>query len=425
MVRSVVNEFGSLISQAWTKETVSCIESSLQPPQIATSLESLPDGILVQIIAHLNQLDLLDLCLVNSRIYKLCMKKLFRTALLISSDTTCMIHRKMESTPFTIVNSKNLPKMKKFGIIPIENLKKHPILKKFGYVIYSLHSQYWVFSSYASQVKLERLKSPSFVSKILHETSVRMLDVSEWNNPKQNLVNQFKSTAHLVKRINLAVGSRSDTWIEQLKGLFVGVKCVSWSVAYGHIFVYQRLAFSLFQCENVRELELSVCIFKVYPHTSNDINKFLKSTVKSMPNIRVLIIRVDSDINEFIPLLSDYRLQKFCLEVDDLREMENISQSCETVKSLFKYCGSYLELVKVSLCNLHFKTRLLEIDLLHLNSKDPRKEIKQEIKRLISWIKCNITHYPNLKYFFFYDYQFVIDRKVEPYQWFEINNKEL
>ncbi|KAK6200381.1 uncharacterized protein RJT21DRAFT_114797 [Scheffersomyces amazonensis] len=397
--------------------TETCLDYSVQSTKRATSLESLPDEVLARIIDHLNQLDVLDLCLVNSRIHKLCMNKLFRVALIKHPvQRTFTVHRKLNS-----------PNYSQFTIV---NLEKCPCKKKFQRLIYyPAPNQDYCFSvKYGYYTKIDHLWVPKKAKKVINQRSSRILIIS-MSNPSTRegqdyfyKVKSLASTLGLFKKMHLAVKDASVETIKKFQGIFVGVNCLSMSMLSSPGYIDNcESSLSLFRCENITEFEIeSIC-------PSHEDNFFYRM-IKSMPNIKILIIRIwvrPTSLHKTMELLSNYRIQKFCLDIRETFAHINVRQNCDIVKALLKSCGSTLELVRVNYSGSFTRIKLLKIDLFFSNDYDICEELNEEVRSLVSWVKETITNYPRLKYFIFYNYQFIIDRKVEPYRWIEINNKEL
>ncbi|KAK6200422.1 uncharacterized protein RJT21DRAFT_133087 [Scheffersomyces amazonensis] len=415
---SVLHKFRSFISTPPNTQT--CTEYSLRPTKRATSLESLPDDILARIIDHLNQLDVLDLCLVNSRIHKLCMKKLFRVAFIKPLEPrTFVVHRKLNSlnySQFTIVNPKKCPRKKKFQRLifylgPNSPNKNYCHSLKYGY--------------YAN---IDHFLDPKRAEKIINQRSSRILIINMCDQSTRAgkdyyyKVKSLASTLGVFKRIHLSVRDTSFETIKKFQGIFVGVKCLSMSMFFRPGYIDNcESSLSLFRCENITEFEIETD----FPSHGDN---FFYNMIKSMPNIKILVIRIcvkPTCLHKTIELLSNYRIQKFCLDVIRRQPHINVRQNCDIVKALLKSCGSTLELVRVSLCVRFARIGLSKIDLFCSDESDICEELNEEVRSLVSWVKDTITNYPRLEYFIFYNYQFVIDRKVEPYRWIEINNKEL
>ncbi|KAK6201160.1 uncharacterized protein RJT21DRAFT_113801 [Scheffersomyces amazonensis] len=415
---SVIHIFRNFISTPPNTQT--CIESSVQPTKKATSLESLPDEILARIIDHLNQLDLLDLCLVNSRIYKLCMNKLFRVAFIKPlNHRTFIVHRKLNSlkySQFTIVNPVKCPRKKKFQRLVYYPGPNKPNKKYF----YSMK-----YGSHATVYDILHLKN---VEKMINQISSRKLIV-HLSNRSNGLIQDYyikikmlASTFGLFKRIHLSVRDNSVETIKKLEGIFVGVNCLSITMFSRPRYIdNSELTLSLVRCENITEFEIETVV------PSHE-DSFFYRMIKHMPNIKILIIRIrikPTSLHKTIELLSNYRIQKFCLDVLQSSAHKNVRQNCDIIKALLKSCGSTLELVRVNLYENYTRVRLSTIDLFFSDEPDICEELKEEVRSLVSWVKDTITNYPRLEYFIFYNYQFVIDRKVEPCRWIEIHNKEL
>ncbi|KAK6201163.1 uncharacterized protein RJT21DRAFT_113804 [Scheffersomyces amazonensis] len=415
---SVIHIFRNFISTPPNTQT--CIESSVQPTKKATSLESLPDEILARIIDHLNQLDLLDLCLVNSRIYKLCMNKLFRVAFMKPlNQRTFIVHRKLNSlkySQFTIVNPVKCPRKKKF-----QRLVYYP-------GPYLPDGDYDFSFKYGSYANVVHFLYRKHAEKMINQRSSRILVICLYHQSEigaQSYYNEVKILASafgLFKRMHLSVSDNSVETIKKLEGIFVGVNCLSMSMLFRPGYIdNSELTLSLVRCENITEFEIET----EFPSHEDS---FFYRMIKHMPNIKILIIRVrikPTSLHKTIELLSNYRIQKFCLDVLQSSAHKNVRQNCDIIKTLLKSCGSTLELVRVNLLKDFTRVRLSAIDLFFSDEPDICEELKEEVRSLVSWVKDTITNYPRLEYFIFYNYQFVIDRKVEPCRWIEIHNKEL
>ncbi|KAK6197436.1 uncharacterized protein RJT21DRAFT_142140 [Scheffersomyces amazonensis] len=395
-----------------------CLRSTIQPPKPTSNLESLPDEILVQIIDHLNQFDILSLCIVNSRFYSLCMNKLFKRALLIACPSLDKpkFHRKLNTfihTNFTIIH-------------PDIDLKffNSRVRKQFQVVVEvgSLPKQI----KDAHYMKIHQLEEPNLLCISNLKYRMLQIDIDSHRNIQGyiNAINRNRNTICFFKQLKFGCSENLPIEIlEQLQGIFNGVNSL-W-LAY---FRFHEQVLSLFQCENIKELQLSLAF-------GDDYIRFLPLIIKSMPNLKTLVINL---VNIKFPIkaleqLSKCSLQKFCLDDSVFASLEKVKHNCNLIKTVFNYCGSSLELVKINLIIFsEHSTTLSTIDLFYIseyydrhNSREMKQEIKQEIKDLVLWIKRNIRFYPKLQYFTFYNYSFVIDRSVEPCQWIEISSKEL
>ncbi|KAK6197862.1 uncharacterized protein RJT21DRAFT_141706 [Scheffersomyces amazonensis] len=396
MIFSILYELFRIFIESYTTE---CIYS----PTRATSLESLPDEVLLQIIDHLNQLDVLDLSLVNSRFHSLCMNKLYKRALY--TDLPIILHRKMNSflyTKFTVLNTLHEPQNAKFqeaidcSHCPVKSWKEN----------YVISCKRW----------------QSMLSEEFNQTSIQKFRMLRICLPQGSYayINDLKKEVnrlHSVEKLEICISDESSDDIKQLQGIFIGVHSLSLDVFTVNKFPLHEVL-ALFRNENIKELKLSNCTY---------LKRFLRTSIKSMQNLETLIInhpllRIQKST---LKHLYNTPLQKFCLDIEPKESLNGLKYNIELVKALFKYCGSTLELVKINISPLFETTSFFSIDLFYPNGEDNCKGIKKSIKRLISWIKDNINRFTKLRYFTFYDYSFIIDRNVVPCQWIQISGKEL
>ncbi|KAK6202737.1 uncharacterized protein RJT21DRAFT_112687 [Scheffersomyces amazonensis] len=387
---------------------VTCINSTLQPPTPAISLESLPDEILTQIIDHLNQLNVIDLSLVNSRFHSLCMKKLYKRIVFINkyARNRTIIHRKMDTfihTNFTITNT----------------YPSKDFMSKFQEIIFNEHHPNIRDSS--SVLSVDSLKNSRSSEDQLNQLAIQRYQTlsiffrcpSYYMNNVKRLENEIKS----FQKVELFIWEDSLKTINKLQGMFNGVKSFSLECA-GFDNRLPDSAISVLCCKNITELQ----ICQGY-QTDNVLCKF----IKAMPNIKTLIVNdpLEKIQDDTLEHLSNIPLQKFCLDIGYEAE-ERLEDNINLVKALFKYCGSTVELVKVDLTDEYSaRTTLFSIDLFYIGNNEICKGVNKDIKKLVYWIKRNLHNYPKLRYFTFYHYSFVIDREVQPCEWIEISGKEL
>ncbi|KAK6197384.1 uncharacterized protein RJT21DRAFT_116317 [Scheffersomyces amazonensis] len=213
-----------IFNETWIYRTATCVKSTLEPPNPATSLESLPDEILVQIIDHLNQFDVLDLCLTNSRFYSLCMSKLFKRAFITLSDPDvenlqdyAIFHRKLNT--FTYTNSTVLSG--KYNSVYISS-PIYKFVKRFEIVEkeYRLFDEYYMtidqFEKIAFSHELINRHSSIFSSKPLRiDLSYRLGTYIEFIRSNRNFMCSFK------KVILSSKGLLGDLeGVTQLQGIF-------------------------------------------------------------------------------------------------------------------------------------------------------------------------------------------------------------
>ncbi|KAK6202830.1 uncharacterized protein RJT21DRAFT_132505 [Scheffersomyces amazonensis] len=386
------------------KRVSTVINSSSKSAKLPTSLQSLPDEILIEIIYHLNQLDVLELCLVNRRIYKLCRVRLYRRALVNSIGRKIIMHRKINTfgyTHFTVVNNLDQAEYNKFQHIIVPNLSPNNYGRSQNYFL-----------------PAKDYKEPLEPKDQIHEKSYQILqvDLSSYRKSERHS-NQF---IHF-KKVELIDMCSSISKLNKLKGLFSGTKCLSLEP----IQVQKRYlnsVLSLFCLQNIKELEITMAhgIYRAFG---------LWKLMEAMPNIKVVVIQNDGS-HFLAPMvgcafrkLPNHSLRKFSLDISDNIRLPQCKGNCIFVKKLLEHWGSNLELVRVNKVSVAERTTLLTVDLFYDQNDDLDQEMRQEIESLVQWIKSNITKYPKLMYFTFYTYQFVIDRDGEECHWIQLTGK--
>ncbi|KAK6197514.1 uncharacterized protein RJT21DRAFT_3604 [Scheffersomyces amazonensis] len=216
MIRLVCNKFCSFIAEIWSrndaKSTTACVNSSLQAPKLITSLEFLPDEILVEIIDYLNQFDVLALCLANSRFHSLCMNKLFKRVLFINPQWHQILHcRKLNTltnTNYTILN--------KFEGIPWDKFK-FCMGEEFDTDIYQEGHDYYV--------RIDDYKEPIHPTDQFNQISYQLLWIS-LRDISQAYIDRIKNTKiiGLFKKVACSLVDTTVEILDQLQGTFVKVK---------------------------------------------------------------------------------------------------------------------------------------------------------------------------------------------------------
>ncbi|KAK6201250.1 uncharacterized protein RJT21DRAFT_132876 [Scheffersomyces amazonensis] len=394
MVCSVLQKLQDFMVGPCTTKEVTCLNSSASLPEIASSLESLPDEILSQIIDHLNQLDVVDLSLVNSRLYSLCMNKLYKRKLYFVPRGRTIIHRKLNTfthTNFTIVNDCTFPQR--------GNFKESVIIWTIDY----LQSNIDIYN------KLEGLDQMTFEKfSLLHLRLNR--------EPSYDFVDQIKKMANKlghIRNVELLLDEPNIRAIHDLQGIFTGVRCLALRIYTKEQFPLHSIL-PLFCPEKIQEIQID---------TDRCLHENLINLIKLFPNIETLIVNSISPVlsNESLEPLSNTRLQKFSLFVDHEYAITMVDYYIGLVKDLLNQCGSTLQLVRFGM----YPTTFLEVDLFCGPKKIDYKEVKQDIRNLVYWVKERLHEYPRLSYFTFYNYSFFIDRQVEPCEWIEISGWEL
>ncbi|KAK6201068.1 uncharacterized protein RJT21DRAFT_113717 [Scheffersomyces amazonensis] len=396
MTFSAVNRFWICKTKAWKNRTVTCLNSTLQPHIPASSLGSLPDEILVLIIDHLNQLNVLELCLVNSRFHALCMNKLFKKALIVPCISDAIIHPKLDTSiyrNFTIVSNNKVWPREKFHVRILE-----------GREVIRQTNEKIRFDGY--YITKDDFKEP-FVAQEQFNTNSIVWSQSLWHESElQTYINTIKRnrTSFCFNKVELIALPSSDT-LNQLQELFVGVSSIYFIDARHNYF---STCLDLFSRENIEEVQINV-LFD---------SSLLLFLLGSLPNLKSLVINniIRSEPMEF----SNCSLEKFCLDSNENSTLEDVIYDCSVIKNLFESCGSSLELVKI---NSSFQeTSCSTIDIFYSCERDCF-DAEFEIDRLVHWINCNIGYFPKLKYLMLYNRLLLIDRKSRPYRCITIEHR--
>ncbi|KAK6199449.1 uncharacterized protein RJT21DRAFT_141048 [Scheffersomyces amazonensis] len=386
----------------WTK--LSLQNSSAKSPKLPIGFESLPDEILIEIIYCLNQLDVLQLCLVNRKIYKLCRVRLYRRVLVNSIGRKIIIHRKLNTfgyTHFTVVNNLET-KHKKIHHIIVPNLSPNKYRSSQNYFL-----------------PAKNYKEPLKPKDQIHEKSYQMLqvDLSSYTKSEKH----SKQFIHF-KKVELIDICSPLSKLKQLNGLFSATKCLSLEPMQIQT-RYLNSVLSLFCLQNIKELEITLA--RGY-YSSFALWKLMEA----MPNIRVVVIQNDGShflaamVAHAFRNLPHHSVRKFSLDISDNIPLSQCRGNISFVKTLLDHWGSNLELVRVNKVSAAERTTLLTVDLFYDQIDDLDEEMRQEIESLVQWVKSNITKYPKLRYFVFYTYQFVIDRVGGKCQWIQLTGNQ-
>ncbi|KAK6198653.1 uncharacterized protein RJT21DRAFT_122240 [Scheffersomyces amazonensis] len=415
MICSLVYKFRTY--KVRKNRTAACLKSALQSPKPVKNLESLPDEILVQIIDHLNQLDVLDLCLVNSKFHELCMNKLFKRVLQCCDrgGSHVIFHRKLNTsiyTNFTVLSS---------PFCSYRSSPFYPYSPNLGkdFPVFTEEKPYPTIILDDFCIEVIGCKDP-----LLIDENVNINRITLWKDfycdtglqSESNTITRNRNDFCLYKKIDLVIPRIAVSTLDRLQGIFGEVSSLCLDAFMLENTGYPEVdfcpLFSLFSCENIKELQLKFIRRRSFQY-------FLKL----MPNMKTLVI---NDPIFWVPdspfEISKCSLQKFCLDVSDYM-IEGVKKNCNLIKVLLNTYGSSLELIKVNMtCS---PTTLTSIDLFYYCEDFNCNDFKQYTRNLVSWAKNNINNFPKLHYFTFYNYQFVIDRQVEPCQWIEVGGKEL
>ncbi|KAK6197093.1 uncharacterized protein RJT21DRAFT_133742 [Scheffersomyces amazonensis] len=392
----------------WKKRKVehekTCITSTPQLPESITNLESLPDEILVRIIDHLNQFDVLDLCVVNTKFYSLCMNKLLKRALIASPAKKPIFHRKLNTftyTNFTILHEKHKCPMSKFKEI-MESYYN-------SFLYYHLSDDFLI--------DIEDIQKSTLSNQFQRSIQMLTIDLRKASQSNIDSIQESKEELCSIKNVKLRLKNTPVNYLKQLKGIFSGVISLSLSLKYdivdGSILTSTN---SLFCSQNIKELQLEIPQEYV-------VDDFIVSCIKFMPNIKILVILCSLFYeipNNTLKLLADYSLDKFCIDYKRKIASNSYTETnIDLVKGLLNSCGTNLELVAIHTDG--YFTRLSTIDILYHIEEDKFEEIKESVESLIKWIDENIDQYPKLKFFTFYSCVFMIDRQVKPHKWETLN----
>ncbi|KAK6203359.1 uncharacterized protein RJT21DRAFT_26617 [Scheffersomyces amazonensis] len=414
-----------------TEEEIEVIDDNvLLSQKYKITLDTLPRELVMEIINNLNQFDVLNLALVNSKLYWPCVEKLFKKILVYNKQDMNHIITNPELDTifyknFTVTNNYNMikglhewkhPHSMFVKNITIQNFKLSPEIEStMGETFPFVQIQHYMESIESLSIKVDELGLVlnSYKDIPLHSLKKLSITFHSETEPNSVVINRLRGVfPQLISLKLIHLNAQVLDNFVSLQVQFGNVKSLSLQFKPLED-INVDLITSLFSLESITQLELTLEPSHSKPLQMSIINHL----VESLPNLRTFVLihhRSDFGIFDIFRHISSAQLSKVSIhcKVANHSGLSYIHLTSEIMR-LFPFS---LEIIKIS-SSIHTKLKydLDSIDKFFASQDDSIKTAPEDIEVIqntIDLINQRSNLFSRLKYITYDDHQFVIKRKM-------------